>query len=104
MTFAPNGDLYVIEADEGKINRVRVVSTDGYISHYAGGMPSCNCQMESCKCWDPEEATAAKALFHNPTSLTVTPDGVLYIADMGNLRVHSVISELPERSQTRHVE
>jgi len=60
MTFAPNGDLYLVESDEQKINRVRVISTDGYISHYAGGKPSCNCQMPGCSCWDPSEVTAAK--------------------------------------------
>ena len=60
MTFAPNGDLYIIESDERSVNRVRVVSTDGYISHYAGGRPSCDCRVSTCQCWDPEEEIAAK--------------------------------------------
>ena len=60
MTFAPNGDLYIIESDERSVNRVRVVSTDGYISHYAGGRPSCDCRVSTCQCWDPAEEIAAK--------------------------------------------
>ena len=60
MTFAPNGDLYLIESDEQRVNRVRTVSTDGYISHYAGGVPACNCQLATCKCFDPDETMAAK--------------------------------------------
>jgi YD repeat-containing protein len=38
---------------------------------------------------------AAQALFSDPTSITVTPDGVLHLADMGNLRVFSIVSQLP---------
>lgn len=44
----------------------------------------------------------SQALLNNPTSLTVTPDGVLYIADMGNLRVHSVVTMLPEAKHGRY--
>lgn len=43
-----------------------------------------------------------QALLNNPTSLTVTPDGVLYIADMGNLRVHSVVTQLPQPVHTHY--
>jgi len=44
-----------------------------------------------------------QALLNNPSSVTVTPDGVLFIADMGNLRVHSVLSTLP-KAVGRHYE
>lgn len=96
ITFGPHGDLFLVESDTHNINRVRVVSTDGRIHHYAGAKSRCDCQKPRCKCYDPKETLAAQALFSNPTSVTVTPDGVLHIADSGNLRVHSVVSELPQ--------
>jgi hypothetical protein len=30
-----------------------------------------------------------------PTAVTVTPDGILHVADMGNLRVRSIVVALP---------
>ena len=50
---------------------------------------------DACPCFNPNEALAAQALFSDPTSVTVTPDGVVHLSDMGNLRVFSVVSELP---------
>lgn len=58
---------------------------------------------EKCACFNPQETLAAQALFSDPTSVTVTPDGVLHLADMGNLRVFSVVSELPVLND-RHFE
>ncbi|XP_070197746.1 teneurin-m-like isoform X2 [Littorina saxatilis] len=96
ITFGPHGDLYIVESDTHHINRVRVVSTDGHIHHFAGAKSKCDCrQTDRCKCYDPRELLAAQALFSDPTSITVTPDGVLHLADMGNLRVFSIVSQLP---------
>lgn len=95
IAFGPNGDLYVVESDNHNINRVRVVTTDGRIHHFAGTKSKCDCQAEHCKCYDPMESSAAQALFEQLTAITVTPDGVVHFADSGNLRVFSVISELP---------
>ncbi|XP_059169179.1 teneurin-m-like isoform X2 [Physella acuta] len=95
ITFGPHGDLYIVESDTHHINRVRVVSTDGRIHHFAGAKSKCDCRQEKCACFNPRETLAAQALFSDPTSVTVTPDGVLHLADMGNLRVFSVVSELP---------
>ena len=96
ITFGPDGDLYIVESDSHHINRVRVVATDGQIHHFAGAKSKCDCrQTDRCKCYDRKESLAARALFSNPTSITVTPDGVLHLADMGNLRVFSIFSHLP---------
>ena len=95
ITFGPHGDLYIVESDSHHINRVRVVTTDGRIHHYAGAKSKCDCQKVACKCFDQKERLAAQALFSTPTSVTVTPDGIMHIADMGNLRVFSIVSELP---------
>lgn len=99
ITFAQNGYLYITESDGKYINRIREVSTDGTISHYAGDKPKCSCQDLECKCYDPKEALATKMLLHSPTAITVTPDNVLHVSDMGNLRIHSIVATLPERNQ-----
>ncbi|GFO18355.1 teneurin-3 [Plakobranchus ocellatus] len=103
IAFGPHGDLYIVENDKKHINRVRVVTTDGRIHHFAGAKSKCNCQMSTCSCFNPNEALAALALFSDPTSVTVTPDGVVHLSDMANLRVFSVVSELPQLKD-RHYE
>ena len=95
IAFAPNGDLYIVESDGKLVNRVRVVKTDGTISHYVGGRSRCNCQLEECQCYDPQEVLATNMLLDSPTAITVTPDDVLHIADMGNLMIHSIVATLP---------
>ena len=47
ITFGPHGDLYIVESDEKFTNRVRVVTTDGRIHHFAGAKSKCNCQKVS---------------------------------------------------------
>ncbi|CAH1776702.1 unnamed protein product [Owenia fusiformis] len=95
IAFSPYGDLYVVESDSHFVNQVRVVKTDGTITHYVGAIPKCDCANPECKCHDDRESLASQALLHSPTSVTVTPDNVLHVADMGNLRIHSVVTELP---------
>ncbi|ESP00102.1 hypothetical protein LOTGIDRAFT_91191, partial [Lottia gigantea] len=97
ITFGPHGDLYIVESDTHHINRVRIVTTDGRIHHFAGTKSKCDCQ-KACKCYDAKERLAAQALFSTPTSVTVTPDGILHIADLGNQRIFSIVSELPQQN------
>ncbi|CAL1538216.1 unnamed protein product, partial [Lymnaea stagnalis] len=94
ITFGPHGDLYIVESDNHHINRIRVVSTDGRIHHFAGAKSKCDCELK-CTCFNPRETLAAQALFSEISAVTVTPDGVLHVADVGNLRVFSIVSELP---------
>lgn len=104
LTFGPHGDLFIVESDTHHINRIRLVTTDGRIHHFAGAKSKCDCQKKECKCYDSKEILAAQALFNTPTSITVTPDGVMHIADMGNLRIYSVFSELPQPNNYRQYE
>ena len=45
--------------------------------------------------FDPSEELSTAMTLADPTAVTVTPDTVLHIADMGNLRIHSVFPPLP---------
>ena len=102
ITFSPNAELYIVESDSETVNRIRRVDTDGTITHYAGAESMCNCKEENCICYDKKQELATKALLNNPTAITVTPDNVLHVADMGNLRIHSIVSTLPSKDKSRY--
>ena len=95
ITFSPDGDLYIVESNGKDINQIRVVDTTGQIRRYVGGGAKCNCRHDDCHCYNAREDLALNMLLDTPTAITVTPDGVLHIADMVNLRIHSIISPEP---------
>ncbi|XP_063702096.1 teneurin-m isoform X2 [Culicoides brevitarsis] len=104
ISFGPNGDLYVAESDSQRINRVRVIGSDGKISLYAGAESKCNCLERGCDCYDAEQHLAISAKFNTISALAVTPDGHVHIADQANYRIRSVISSLPEAGSSKEYE
>ncbi|XP_071453131.1 teneurin-m isoform X1 [Hetaerina americana] len=104
IAFGPNGDLYVAESDSQRINRVRVIGTDGKIFHYAGAESKCNCLDRGCDCFDEDHFLAATSKFNTISSIAVTPDGILHIGDQANYRIRSVVSSIPESNQAREYE
>lgn len=104
IAFGPSGDLYVAESDSQRINRVRVIGTDGKISHFAGAESKCNCLDRGCDCFEEDHYLAATAKFNTISSITATPDGVVHIADQANYRIRSVTASIPEASPTREYE
>ncbi|CAB3368884.1 Hypothetical predicted protein [Cloeon dipterum] len=104
IAFAPNGDLYVAESDSQRINRVRVIGTDGKIQHFAGAESKCNCLDRGCGCFDEDHFLAATSKFNTISSITVTPDGILHISDQANYRIRSVTASLPEANANREYE
>ena len=89
------GDLYVAESDTQRINRVRVISTDGHISTFAGAETRCNCREPTCPCHSHENVLATSAIFPSISAITVTPDEVVHISDQTGYRVRSIKSQLP---------
>uniref|UniRef100_A0A3B3R151 Teneurin-2 n=1 Tax=Paramormyrops kingsleyae TaxID=1676925 RepID=A0A3B3R151_9TELE len=95
------GVLYVAETDEKKINRVRQVSTGGEISLLAGTASDCDCKNDvNCNCFDGDDGYAADARLNSPTSLAVSPDGTLFIADLNNIRIRAVRPNWPHPTPT----
>lgn len=104
IAFGPSGDLFVAESDSQRINRVRVIGTDGKIAPYAGAESKCNCLERGCDCYEPDHYLATSAKFNTISALAVTPDGHVHIADQANYRIRSVISSIPEASASREYE
>ncbi|KAH8318477.1 hypothetical protein KR067_003830 [Drosophila pandora] len=104
IAFGPLGELYVAESDSQRINRVRVIGTDGRIAPFAGAESKCNCLERGCDCFEAEHYLATSAKFNTIAALSVTPDGHVHIADQANYRIRSVMSSIPEASPSREYE
>ncbi|XP_054085510.1 teneurin-m isoform X2 [Zeugodacus cucurbitae] len=104
ISFGPMGELYVAESDSQRINRVRVIGTDGRITPFAGAESKCNCLERGCDCFEAEHFLATSAKFNTIAALSVTPDGHVHIADQANYRIRSVMSSIPEASVSREYE
>ncbi|XP_067613197.1 teneurin-m isoform X3 [Eurosta solidaginis] len=104
ISFGPMGELYVAESDSQRINRVRVIGTDGRIAPFAGAESKCNCLERGCDCFEAEHFLATSAKFNTIAALSVTPDGHVHIADQANYRIRSVMSSIPEASTSREYE
>ncbi|XP_069968168.1 teneurin-m isoform X2 [Bactrocera oleae] len=104
ISFGPMGELYVAESDSQRINRVRVIGTDGRIAPFAGAESKCNCLERGCDCFEAEHFLATSAKFNTIAALSVTPDGHVHIADQANYRIRSVMSSIPEASASREYE
>ena len=99
-----SGELYVGESDSQRINRVRVITSDGRITTFAGAESPCNCRDSQCLCHAYDNVSAASAVFSSISAIAVTPDGVLHISDQTKHMVRSVRSLLPEPNANKHYE
>ncbi|KAI1279584.1 Teneurin-m [Halotydeus destructor] len=100
IAFSSSGKLFIAESDSQMINRVRVVSASGRISRYAGlDSNKCSCMDTSCECYNADSTLASSSKMSTLSSITVSPDGNVIICDQGNLRLRSVISNLPPPSK-----
>ncbi|XP_026107642.1 teneurin-3 isoform X3 [Carassius auratus] len=96
IALSYSGVLYIAETDEKKINRIRQVSTDGEISHLAGAPSDCDCKNDAnCDCYQTGDGYAKDARLNGPSSLVVSPDGTLYVADLGNIRIRAIRHNRP---------
>uniref|UniRef100_A0A8C5EEW8 Teneurin-2 n=1 Tax=Gouania willdenowi TaxID=441366 RepID=A0A8C5EEW8_GOUWI len=96
IALSHTGILYIAETDEKKINRVRQVSTNGEISLLAGVASDCDCKNDvNCNCFYGDEGYAPDGGLNSPTSLAVSHDGTLFIADLNNIRIRAVRANRP---------
>ncbi|XP_030836336.1 teneurin-3-like isoform X2 [Strongylocentrotus purpuratus] len=102
MAFSRKGDLYVAEANHRAINRISKISTDGFISRYAGQETTCDCLLEDCDCFAGDKFYAMDARLHGPIALTVMPNDELIVADQGNLRLRKIAPRTPKHRLGRY--
>lgn len=63
-----------------------ILGTEGKISRFAGTESKCNCLDRGCDCYEEDHYLAATAKFNTVSSITVSPDGVVHVADQANYR------------------
>lgn len=86
-----HGALYIAETDERKMSRIRKVSVDGELVHLAGAPSDCDCKNDAnCDCYQTGDGYAKDARLNAPSSLVAAPDGTLYVADLGNIRIRAI--------------
>ncbi|CAH0560894.1 unnamed protein product [Brassicogethes aeneus] len=120
LSFAPNGDMYIAESDTRNIYYIRLIDTSGKIIHFAGKVQdsqrnNCDCGVNlttpspknqelppACICGATEETTSnaetllsSNARFQAISALTVSPGGVLHVADQGSLHILALEHYLP---------
>ncbi|XP_076182266.1 teneurin transmembrane protein Ten-m isoform X3 [Ptiloglossa arizonensis] len=104
IAFGPSGNLYIAESDSQRINRLRVIGTDGKISPYAGAESKCNCLERGCDCFEADHYLASTSKFNTISAVAVSPDGVVHIGDQANYRIRSVTASIPDASGAREYE
>ncbi|KAL0974317.1 hypothetical protein UPYG_G00218740 [Umbra pygmaea] len=86
-----NGVIFVAETDERKLSRIRMITVNGEITHLAGWPSDCDCKNDvNCDCYQTGDGYAKDARLNAPSSLVVAPDGTLYVADLGNIRIRAI--------------
>jgi len=101
-----------------------ILGTEGKISRFAGTESKCNCLDRGCDCYEEDHYLAATAKFNTISSITISPDGVVHVADQANyrlvsklfyfyylfitfnkyFRIRSIMSRSPEATATREYE
>ncbi|XP_032052244.1 teneurin-1 isoform X5 [Aythya fuligula] len=105
IAVSHSGILYIAETDERKINRIQQVTTNGEISIIAGTPSDCDCKIDpNCDCFSGDGGYAKDAKLKAPSSLAVSPDDTLYVADLGNVRIRSVSRNKAHLSDTNMYE
>ncbi|XP_039427734.1 teneurin-1 isoform X2 [Corvus cornix cornix] len=101
IAVSHSGILYIAETDERKINRIQQVTTNGEISIIAGAPSDCDCKIDpNCDCFSGDGGYAKDAKLKAPSSLAVSPDDTLYVADLGNVRIRAVSRNKAHLSDT----
>ncbi|KAG7282292.1 hypothetical protein CRUP_024260 [Coryphaenoides rupestris] len=100
------GILYIAETDEKENSTpCRPVRPHGEITYLAGAPSDCDCKNDAnCDCYQTGDGYAKDARLNGPSSLVVSPDGTLYVADLGNIRIRAVRrNQPPAGKEMRHL-
>ncbi|XP_022536740.2 teneurin-1 isoform X2 [Astyanax mexicanus] len=96
IAVSHQGVLYIAQTDDRKLSRVLEVNSNGEMSTVAGTASECDCKIDpDCDCFSGDGGYARDAKLKSPSALAVSPNGTLYIADLGNVRVRSLVARRP---------
>uniref|UniRef100_A0A4W4DYT4 Teneurin transmembrane protein 1 n=1 Tax=Electrophorus electricus TaxID=8005 RepID=A0A4W4DYT4_ELEEL len=102
IAISHQGVLYIAQTDDRKLSRIQEVNTNGDMSIIAGADSECDCKIDpDCDCFSGDGGYARDAKLKSPSALAVSPSGVLYIADLGNVRVRALTSARPRLNVER---
>lgn len=99
MSFAPNGDLYIAQKNSENVNQINVLKPDGSMEHVAGRTTKCDCLKKNCSCPTRAFGRAPETLLSSISAISTSPDGGLYVADKGSLRILLVQPYLPSKNE-----
>ncbi|XP_060718384.1 teneurin-1 [Tachysurus vachellii] len=95
------GKLYITQTDDRKVNRIQEVNSNGEMSVITGTISECDCKIDpDCECFSGDGGYARDGRLKSPSSLAVSPNGTLFVADVGNLRVRAVTQSRPRLSSS----
>lgn len=101
LAFAPSGYLYIIEEMSTSVNRVLELSPSDQIKTFAGAtLNDCGCTtITNCNCGREKVPISTRLLLRGASDITVTPDGIIHLADQKALQVFSLSHYLPPDDQ-----
>lgn len=118
VSFSPSGELYIADSDSHRVNSIRIVDSAGKMSYFVGQQQErargqCECNnttpssakdLDSCTCTEDTSSTetllSSNAKFTAISALTVSPDGVLHVADQGSLHILALQPYLPNHDES----
>ncbi|GAB6032657.1 hypothetical protein CHUAL_011535 [Chamberlinius hualienensis] len=99
LAFTPLGNLLFAEVTSKNVNYVHILTPDGHVKRFAGNAPKCDCVETNCSCAPTKRTLAINTQLFAVSALTVTPDGIVYVADHGSLRILAMSPFLPKPNQ-----
>lgn len=101
LAFAPTGDLYIVEETSSGLHKVLELTPSERIKHFAGAsLQDCGCSPSAtCSCGRDKVHISTRLLLRAASDITVTPDGIVHIADQEALQVYSLSHYLPSDDQ-----
>ena len=83
------------------ITHAKFVSQFFFATSFFPSPPSVLQNDANCDCYQTGDGYAKDARFNSPSSLVVSPDGTLYVADLGNIRIRAIRRNQPPTGMYR---
>ncbi|CAL4070306.1 unnamed protein product [Meganyctiphanes norvegica] len=99
LAYAPSGSLFMTEEDGSKSHSILELTPSGHLRHFAGAKPDCGCTGDDCSCPAEKIPLSTSVVLGSVSAITVTPSGVIHVADQTALKILSFTHYLPPDDQ-----